>query len=146
MAIKTVSTSAKWQGGTNTEIRIGPHVFQMDQPKEQGGTDLGPTPVQYFIASLAGCMSLVGRLVAAEMGFTFRSLEFITEGDIDPDGFSGKDASVKSGVQAIRMRIIADTDADEATLKRWLEVSKRRCPISDNLTAPLPTQFSVQAK
>ncbi len=144
MPIKTVTAAARWNGGTATAIRVGGHEFHMDQPAGQGGTDLGPTPVQYFLASLPGCMSLVGRLVAAEMGISIHSMEFTVDGDIDPDGFSGKNPEARNGLHAIRMEIAIRSDADDATLCTWLDITRKRCPVVDNLYTPPELSFSVR--
>jgi len=36
-------------------IGIRDHRVVVDQPKDAGGDDLGPTPTELFVASLAGC-------------------------------------------------------------------------------------------
>ena len=37
-------------------LGIRGHRVVVDQPKEAGGDDLGPTPTELFVASLAGCV------------------------------------------------------------------------------------------
>ncbi|MDR3212063.1 MAG: OsmC family protein [Planctomycetota bacterium] len=144
MSVKTVTTTAQWTGGTATKIRIGSHEFYMDQTKEQGGSDLGPAPVQYFLAAIAGCLSLVGRLVAKEMGITLNSMEFTTAGDIDFDGFSGKNPEVKSGLKSISVNLKVDSDAESKVLQQWLAVARKRCPVLDNLDNPTALPISVK--
>ena len=50
-----------FQGQTRFELSNGRHVITTDQPKEDGGEDAGMSPVELFVASLAGC---VGYFVA----------------------------------------------------------------------------------
>ncbi len=37
-------------------LGIRDHRVVVDQPKDAGGDDLGPTPTELFVASLAGCV------------------------------------------------------------------------------------------
>lgn len=39
------------------EIAVRDHVVHVDQPKEAGGSDAAPTPVELFVASLASCVA-----------------------------------------------------------------------------------------
>jgi uncharacterized OsmC-like protein len=39
------------------EIAVRDHLVYVDQPKEAGGTDAAPTPVELFVASLASCVA-----------------------------------------------------------------------------------------
>lgn len=43
------------------EIRIRDHLVHVDQPVEDGGTDLAPTPTELFMASLASCVAFYAR-------------------------------------------------------------------------------------
>jgi uncharacterized OsmC-like protein len=45
-----------FQGQSCFELSNGRHAVTMDQPKEEGGEDAGMSPVELFIASLAGCI------------------------------------------------------------------------------------------
>jgi putative redox protein len=38
-------------------IDVGLHSLTVDQPASAGGDDRGPTPVELFVASLAGCVA-----------------------------------------------------------------------------------------
>jgi putative redox protein len=44
-------------GGNRYAVRVRGHELIVDQPADAGGTDLGPTPVELFIASLASCVA-----------------------------------------------------------------------------------------
>jgi uncharacterized OsmC-like protein len=39
------------------EIAVRDHLVYVDQPKEAGGSDAAPTPVELFVASLASCVA-----------------------------------------------------------------------------------------
>lgn len=48
--------------GTRYDITSGRHTVVVDQPKDEGGTDAGVSPVELFVGSLASCVAyFVGR-------------------------------------------------------------------------------------
>ncbi|MGA8015846.1 MAG: OsmC family protein [Candidatus Dormiibacterota bacterium] len=48
-------------GGDRHRIRVRGHELIVDQPRESGGEDAGPTPVDLFVASLAACVAHYAR-------------------------------------------------------------------------------------
>jgi uncharacterized OsmC-like protein len=44
-------------GGDRYAVKVRGHDLLVDQPSDSGGTDLGPTPVELFVASLASCVA-----------------------------------------------------------------------------------------
>ena len=42
--------------GDRFDVRIRAHDLTTDQPLDAGGEDLGPTPTELFVASLAACV------------------------------------------------------------------------------------------
>ena len=41
----------------------------VDEPEALNGTDEDANPVEYILAGFAGCVNVVGHLVAKELGF-----------------------------------------------------------------------------
>jgi putative redox protein len=48
-------------GGDRHRVCVRGHELIVDQPREDGGEDAGPTPVDLFVASLAACVSHYAR-------------------------------------------------------------------------------------
>jgi uncharacterized OsmC-like protein len=44
-------------GADRYAVQVRGHELIVDQPADAGGTDLGPTPVELFVASLASCVT-----------------------------------------------------------------------------------------
>jgi putative redox protein len=44
-------------GGDRYAVQVRGHELIVDQPADAGGTDVGPTPVELFVASLASCVA-----------------------------------------------------------------------------------------
>lgn len=47
--------------GDHFEVAMRGHVVHVDQPLDDGGTDLAPTPTELLIASLASCVAFYAR-------------------------------------------------------------------------------------
>jgi putative redox protein len=48
-------------GQDRHRIAVRGHEFVVDQPVHDGGEDLGPTPTELFVASLAACVAFYAR-------------------------------------------------------------------------------------
>jgi len=139
----TFNATAKSENITKTVVKTNGFTIIIDEPERLGGTNDGANPVEYLLAAFAGCLNVVGNLVAREMGFTLNGLEINLEGDLDPSKFMGQPSDNRAGYKAIRVNLNPDTDADEATLKRWLEVIEDRCPVSDTLSHGTVVQLGI---
>jgi uncharacterized OsmC-like protein len=141
--LHTFSVEATGEHPTRTTVTTRGFEFVVDEPAALGGDDAGPNPVEYLLGALAGCLNVVGHLVADEMGFDLDGIEFRIEGDLDPAAFQGADTDARAGYQDVRVELVPETDADEATLDEWLSQVEARCPVSDNVGAATPMSLSV---
>jgi putative redox protein len=58
------------RGFTHTvEIRGGDHVMTADEPRNEGGTDEGPSPQELLAASLASCSAVTLEMYADRKGW-----------------------------------------------------------------------------
>lgn len=48
-------------GGERHRVTVGRHELIVDQPRDDGGEDAGPTPTDLFVASLASCIAHYAR-------------------------------------------------------------------------------------
>ncbi|MEU6144528.1 OsmC family protein [Streptomyces sp. NPDC047081] len=65
--------------GDAYDVDIRGHRLLVDQPKEAGGTDVAPTPVELFAASLATCVAFYAGRYLARHGLPRRGLRVHTE-------------------------------------------------------------------
>lgn len=117
----------------------------VDEPPQLGGTDQGANPVEYVLAALAGCLNVVGHLVAKEMGIAIRNLSIEISGILNPAKFMGKPSEERVGYKKIDVIVKVDSNADKETLDKWIETVEKRCPVSDNLQNPTPVNITVEA-
>lgn len=131
--MKTVIVTGDLGAGMAISMQCGNHTIMMDQPKNAGGTDKGPTPPELLLASLAGCVGSIARIVAHQQKLTIRGMTFKAEGDFNPDKLLGKATDDRAGFQQIRMQVSIDSDLNQEQQHAFLEEVERRCPIADNL-------------
>ena len=130
--------NAKSENSTKTVVETSCFRMTIDEPESLGGTNDGANPVQYLLAALAGCLNVMGHIVAKEMNINLKCLEIHLDGDLDPAKLFGQSNENRAGYSEIRVTVKPDTDADKATLEKWLETVEERCPVSDNLKNPTP--------
>lgn len=143
MRILTFSVKAKSENPTKTIVEARNFKIIIDEPENIGGTNDGANPVEYILGAFAGCMNVVGHVVAMEMGFKLKGIQFELDGDLDPARFLGKSMEQRAGYKEIRMNIKPDADVDKQTLEKWLTIVKDRCPVSDNIMNPTPVKISL---
>ncbi len=143
MALVNFKVMAHSENPTKTVVKARNFEIIVDEPKNLQGTDHGPNPVEYVLAALAGCLNVVGHLVAKEMGFSLKGMAIELEGGLDPAKFSGASTNNRAGYQEIRVKITPDSDATEDQLKVWLDTIEKRCPVSDNLANTTPVKISL---
>lgn len=116
----------------------------VDEPEDLNGTDEAANPVEYILAGFAGCVNVVGHLVAKELGFKINKLKIEVSGDINPERFLGASNQERAGFKSIQLNVIPETDASIETLAKWLEIVEERCPVRDNLANETPLKISVE--
>ena len=62
------AAQVRHESGDRFTIEVRGHSFTVDQPVADGGTNLGPSPTEVFVASLAGCVGFYGRRFLARHG------------------------------------------------------------------------------
>ncbi|MDY6802050.1 MAG: OsmC family protein, partial [Bacteroidota bacterium] len=134
MAISTVKLEAKVRvrDGLKTEVNCS-HNFIIDQPKQGGGQDLGPNPLEIFLSSLPACICAIGKIISNQKRLNVRGIDVKVEGDIDKDFLMGKTEEGRAGFTEIRSYINVDADMSKEEKQTFIEEIEKRCPIADNM-------------
>lgn len=131
--IKKVQVSTRWNGGFQVECKSRDLTYYVDQPKEGGGENTGPTPVEYLFASLASCLTQIGLMVIREQKLNIKGLEVDVQGELDMEVLMGKKKEPRAGFNNIVATVKIDGELSEEAKHKFLEEVDARCPISDNL-------------
>ncbi len=128
---------------TKTKIKSRHFEMVIDEPEALGGKDEAPNPVEYLAAALAGCLNVTGNIVAKEMGINVENLKMAISGEIDLDGFMGKEG-VRPGYKWMKVELQFESSAPREKIEEWLKEVERRCPVSDNIKNPTPVTIELK--
>jgi uncharacterized OsmC-like protein len=138
------STAAGFHGALQEMRHKSDTVLDFDHPEVLVGTDHGPTPVEYLLHAIAACLTAGIANIAAARGVDLTKVTSTVEGDIDLLGILGlSDGSVRNGYEQIRVTLHLEGDADDETLRRVVEQSRRRSAVYDVLTNATPVVIDV---
>lgn len=144
MPLKTVMVEAEQLEGYKVETKTRGHALFVDQPVEGGGTDSGPTPLEYLLISLAGCLGNVGYIIVRQRRLPVKKIRVAIEGDIDTDVLLGKKTDVRAGFTDIRVKFMVDGEMSHSEKEAFLQDIDARCPISDNILNVSTIDFIVE--
>lgn len=108
----------------HSKISAGAHVLIADEPANEGGADLGPTPIQLLAGSLGSCTTITLRMYADRKGWPLQ----------------GADVNVtidRTTTQAsIQRNIRLHGPLDETQRARLMQVADA-CPVHKMLSAAI---------
>ena len=147
-----------WIKGTHSRSRItgfsgagGEHeqtadfVYDGDHPPVLCGQGNAPTPVEFLLHAIAGCITAGIGNVASARGVELESVECTVEGDLDAQGLLGLSDDVRNGYNALRLSYKIKGDADQETLRKIVAQSTARSAVYDVLTNGVPVSIEVDA-
>lgn len=143
MSAKKVQVEVIQGSGFKTECVAGKHRVIIDQPLSSGGTDSGPTPLDYQLVALGGCIAAIGRVVALQRKLAVRGIKISLEGVVNTDGLLGKPSQDRIGFSEIKARVTIDADLSREEKAALLHDIDKRCPVSDNLCNITPVAIEL---
>ncbi len=140
---KSVSTLLE---GVTVECVSRDHKFILDEPAELGGADKGMNPCEALLSALGACKCIVAGAFAKAHKIDLQELNIEVEGDLDPDGFLGKNPKAKVGFTEIRTSINIKSNSSQEDIKNFVDFVNNTCPVADTLvnTANYITEFTVE--
>ena len=120
--------------GQEDQSRVEPFVYDADHPTVLVGTGHAPTPVEFLLHAVAGCLTAGIANIAAARGVTLHRVSSTVEGDVNVLGILGLDGTVRNGYRQIRVHFDIDADATPETVAAIVEQSRRRSAVYDVLT------------
>ncbi len=130
---KTITVTANMGQGYAIHADIREHKMVIDQPTAGGGTNEGPSPLEYFLFSLGGCIASIARIAASQQKVELRAMQVVVSGELDPAGLMGKETPNRAGFQAINVSASMDTDLTVEAQAAFLDEVCARCPLHDNI-------------
>ena len=122
---------------------IRTHKLEIDEPKDLGGTDKGPNPVELVLAALGSCQEIVLKFYGQKLGIDVESVETTVEGDLDLGGFLGV-PNVRPGFQKITASTKLTAKGDPDKIRELLRIAEERCTVLDIIKNGLPVQINIE--
>ncbi len=143
MAEITIAIEAESRSKTRADVSVRDLTFSIDEPEKLGGTNTGPNAVELLLGALAGCLNVLGHMIAKEMGFEIQELQMRVEGSLDPLAYLGKKPDVRPGFKEIRVSMDVQSNATPDVLSEWARAVEARCPVSNNIEYATPISVSL---
>lgn len=120
-----VTVTETGEGKFANMVEAGHHRFAADEPEAVGGTDTGPGPYQFLLASLGACTSMTIRMYADRKNWPVErvSVALSHEKVAGPAG---------ARIDRIERAITLDGQLDEEQRARLLEIADK-CPVHRTL-------------
>lgn len=110
------------------------HTVQADEPVDNGGKDLGPTPTELVLSGLAACTVSTLRMYADKKGWDVDRIEVELSIQILKTE-TGQSSQIKSVIE-----ISGEVTEDQKL--RMLDIA-RKCPVHKLLTNPIQIDSSL---
>lgn len=146
MAIEVFKSTANLCDGMQVECNARTHTMILDEPAELGGTDTGKNPVEALLSALGACKCIVARCFAKAHRIDLQDIRVEVEGDLDPEGFQGKNPDAKIGFSAIRSKIYIKSSSPKEDIEKFVEFIDRTCPVADTIANPpeMATEITIE--
>jgi putative redox protein len=128
--LETFKAQAQGNGWpTKVDIVGTDWKLQLDEPTEDGGSNTGANPMQYFIASLAGCQNEQAQVVAEELSLNIEQINIDVEIDLDLAGFMGTSDHSNGSYKNVRLNAVVHGEVTDEQVKSMGQKVDARCPI-----------------
>ena len=128
--LETFKATAEGNGWPTTVTITGTAwKVQVDEPEEDGGSNSGPNPMQYFVSSLASCQNEQAQVVAEELSLNITKIDIALEVDLNLDGFMGVTQDSKDCFKRTLLVAVVYGDLSNDQVQELGKHVDNRCPI-----------------
>jgi uncharacterized OsmC-like protein len=128
----------------NEQFVVNAQHFKINIGANQNNPELdAPCPVEYILAGFAGCLNIVGGIVAKELDIEIKSLQIEISGTLDVDKYLGAPTKERAGFNGIEVTVKPISNASEEELQKWIKIVESRCPVQDNLFNHTPISLNL---
>jgi len=118
------TVSAEWLGGYQVQVAAGGFGIRVDEPASVGGSDSGPQPTDYFLASVASCFVLAMVYSARKYAMELPGpLAVTVTGTYDGPRFS-------------RIAVDVSVELPDGAAQRLITAAERVCYVTNTLRRP----------
>ena len=125
--------TAELRQGTEVTLQARQFSWRADEPLGAGGTDLGPTPYEILLGSLAACIAITLRLYSNHKGIALSDVGVRLDFDrVHADDCVDCDERADGWIERITSQVTIRGEFDDAQRARLTQVAQR-CPVHKTL-------------
>ena len=128
--------------GQEDTTRTKPFTLYADQPQVLLGENQAANPFEFFLHTLAACLTTTMVYHAAAQGIQIDAIESQLEGNLDIQGVLGLSPEVRPGYRNLKVNFTVKSDAPVERLEEFTHYS----PVLDMMTNPVPVSISVHSQ
>jgi uncharacterized OsmC-like protein len=117
--------------------------FDVDHPECFASEDNGPTPVEYVLVGLVGCLTAGVAAVAQNREIQLNAVTATIEGNMNVLGILGADPEVRNGFESVVVRYDIDAEASREDIEALVAQSQKRSAVYDIVTNPTAVTVEV---
>ncbi len=105
----------------------------IDEPVAYGGEDSGVNPIEALLSSIGACKGIVAKSFARLYRIKLKNIRIEMKGEIDPDGYMGKNKSAKIGLSRLSTHYFIQADNTKEEIQAFIDFIEHTCPLSDTI-------------
>jgi uncharacterized OsmC-like protein len=131
-AIVTLQARGQLGDGITCSVQTGRALATAGLHPASGGDGSALCSGDMLLEALAACAGVTMRAVAAALEIPVEG-EVLVEGDLDFRGTLGVERGAPVGFRSIRLRFELDTEAEEASVAKLIQLTERYCVVLQTL-------------
>jgi uncharacterized OsmC-like protein len=128
------STIHEWYGIGADQVHVDEFTYESDHPTLGHGH--GPTPQEYVLHALAGCVTAGVATGAAARNIKLNKVSSTVSADIDVRGVLGIDPDIRKGFSNVEVQFDIDADCDEDQKDALVAAAAKYSAVFDMLANP----------
>ena len=117
--------------------------IQVDEPEAFHGTDKGPSPVEFFLIGIGGCLGSTFAYCLQKQNVEIDTLEVVVDGQLK---HVGPKLSLKLvNIEAELLITARDTDSSEK-IEKCIKSFREYCIVTNSITQGVPLDVKVLKK
>jgi uncharacterized OsmC-like protein len=117
-------------------------VLRADMAPPFGGGGLAPDPLQYMLFGLTACYTATLVTIASMEGVELADVKASAE--LAADAARVFDLADRPLVERVSVRVSLRADVDDATLARWAETARQKCPFAFTVANAVPLETRIE--
>ena len=119
------------------------HGIHVDEPESFHGTDVGPSPVEYFLIGIGGCLGSTFKYCLQKQDVEIDLLEVVVDGQLK---HAGPKMSLKLVYIEAELFITAKNEESSDKIEQCIKNFRDYCIVTNSITQGVPIDVKVSRK